>query len=62
MERRIIKAKKHTVNDVKRILKEMDKIAKTSYSLGFRLKKEMKIFYDKTIHIISQSTLKNKTV
>ena len=28
-------------------------IAKTSYSLGFRLKKEMKILYDKTIHIIS---------
>ena len=32
MERRIIKAKKHTVNDVKRILKEMDKIANTNYS------------------------------
>ena len=35
-------------------------IGKTSYSLGFGLKKEMKILYDKTIHIISQSTLKNK--
>ena len=32
MERRIMKAKKHTVNDVKRILKEMDKIANTNYS------------------------------
>ena len=32
MERRIIKAKKHTVNDVRRILEEMDKIANTNYS------------------------------
>ena len=33
MERRVIKAKKHTVNDVKRVLKEMDKIANTNYSI-----------------------------
>ncbi len=32
MERRIIKARKHTVNDVKRILEEMDRIANTNYS------------------------------
>lgn len=32
MERRIIKARKHTVDDVKRVLKEMDKIAYTNYS------------------------------
>lgn len=35
-------------------------IGKSSYSLGFGLKIEMKILYDKTIHIIRQSTLKNK--
>ena len=32
MERRIMKTKKHTVNDVKRILEEMDKKANTNYS------------------------------
>ena len=32
MERRIIKARKHTVEDVKKVLKELDKKANTNYA------------------------------
>lgn len=42
MERKIIKARKHTVEDVKKVLKELDKKANTNYaSLPIHVSKRM---------------------
>ena len=42
MERKIIKARKHTVEDVRKVLKELDKKANTDYaSLPIRVSKKM---------------------
>ena len=42
MERKIIKARKHTVEDVKKVLKELDKKANTNYAnLPIRVSKKM---------------------
>ena len=42
MERKIIKARKHTVEDVRKVLKELDKKANTNYaSLPIRVSKKM---------------------
>ena len=42
MERKIIKARKHTVEDVRKVLKELDKKANTNYAnLPIRVSKKM---------------------